>query len=225
MIVACSQPYFAPFPGFFYKIYRADVFVILDSVQFPRGTTWISRNRFKNDKGTLWLTVPVKKKGLGLQRINAVKIYHDGRWERKHLQSLKTAYAHAPYFKEHRALVEQMFEPERLVDLNLHIIHYILDYLGISTRIVLLSELDIDGRGTVLLLRICKALGASDFLVQKAAAKYLQLEQFENEAIRLHFTNYPKLVYPQLWGDFIPNLSILDLIFNCGPKSFEILLG
>ena len=225
MIVACSQPYFAPFPGFFYKIYRADVFVILDSVQFPRGTTWISRNRFKNDKGTLWLTVPVKKKGLGLQRINAVKIYHDGRWERKHLQSLKTAYAHAPYFKEHRALVEQMFEPERLVDLNLHIIHYILDYLGISTRIVLLSELDIDGRGTVLLLRICKALGASDFLVQKAAAKYLQLEQFENEAIRLHFINYPKLVYPQLWGDFIPNLSILDLIFNCGPKSLEILLG
>ncbi|MBU0988102.1 MAG: WbqC family protein, partial [Proteobacteria bacterium] len=75
MILSANQPYFAPFPGFFFKIILSDIFVLLDQVQFPRKTTWISRNRFKNDQGTLWMTVPVHKKGLGLQNINAVRIY------------------------------------------------------------------------------------------------------------------------------------------------------
>ena len=70
MILSTAQPYFAPFPEFFYKAYLSDIFVILDRVQFPRGTTWMTRNRFKNDQGVLWLTVPVLKKGLGLQRID-----------------------------------------------------------------------------------------------------------------------------------------------------------
>ena len=74
MILTTNQPYFAPFPGFFYKAHLSDIFVLLDAVQFPRGTTWISRNRFKNDRGTLWMTIPVWKKGLGLQNIDAVGI-------------------------------------------------------------------------------------------------------------------------------------------------------
>jgi hypothetical protein len=72
MVISTSRPYFAPFPGFFSRIYHCDVFIILDNVQFPRGTTWITRNRFKNDQGILWMTVPVWKKGLGLQKINDV---------------------------------------------------------------------------------------------------------------------------------------------------------
>ena len=82
MIISASQPYFFPYPGFFYKAYLSDMFIILDSVQFPRGTTWTTRNRFKNSQGTLWLTVPVKKKGLGLQSINEVRICHDDRCEK-----------------------------------------------------------------------------------------------------------------------------------------------
>ena len=70
MIVSANQPYLLPFPGFFHKAYLSDVLVILDGVQFPRRTTWISRNRFKDSQGTLWMTVPVWKKGLGLQKIN-----------------------------------------------------------------------------------------------------------------------------------------------------------
>ena len=101
MIVSANQPYFFPYPGFFYKAYRSDVFVILDNVQFPRGTTWTTRNRFKNHQGSLWMTLPVKKKGLGLQKINTVRICHDGRWAKKHLESLKNAYAKAPYVKDH----------------------------------------------------------------------------------------------------------------------------
>jgi hypothetical protein len=89
MILSTNQPYFSPFPGFFYKAYLSDIFVILDQVQFPLGTTWLSRNRYKNDQGTLWMTVPVWKKGLGLQRIDEVKICHEGRWAKKHQESLK----------------------------------------------------------------------------------------------------------------------------------------
>ncbi|MDH3344715.1 MAG: WbqC family protein, partial [Desulfobacteraceae bacterium] len=123
MILSANQPYFFPFPGFFYKAYLSDIFVILDNVQFPRGTTWITRNRFKNDQGSLWMTVPVKKKGLGLQKIDAVRICHNGRWPKKHLESLKNAYSRAPYFKAHigflKALLSTKFE--KLIDLNLNV--------------------------------------------------------------------------------------------------------
>jgi hypothetical protein len=84
MILSTYQPYFAPFPGFFHKMLLSDIFVLLDEVQFPRGTTWITRNRFKHDQGSLWITVPVRKKGLGLQRINEVKICHEAPSARKH---------------------------------------------------------------------------------------------------------------------------------------------
>jgi len=76
MILSTNQPYFAPYPGFFYKAHLSDCLVILDDVQFPHKTTWISRNRFKNDQGTFWMTIPVLKKGLGLQKISQVRICH-----------------------------------------------------------------------------------------------------------------------------------------------------
>ncbi len=227
IMISVNQPYFFPFIGFFYKAYLSDSFVILDDVQFPRGTTWITRNRFKNAQGTLWMTVPVKKKGLGLQKINAVRIYHDGRWGKKHLQSLKNAYARAPYFKEHLKFLEDLFSTkfEKLTDLNLKIIHYLMQQLKIDTNVILLSELDIHAKGDNLLITICRKLGASRFLMQKAAKKYLNSEHFKAEGIQLADFRPPSPVYPQLWGEFIPNLSALDLILNCGPKAHDIMIS
>ena len=227
MILAANQPYFCPFPGFFYKIHLCDVFVILDEVQFPQGTTWITRNRFKNDQGALWLTVPVWKKGLGLQQISDVKICHEGRWHKKHVESLRSAYVHAPYFGEHLDFVKEIFSPnhQTILQCNLEVIRYLARRLEIGTKIVLLSELDIKARGNLLLVKICKSLGASKFLAQSAAAKYIDEEQFKAAAIRLDYFKYPSPIYPQLWGDFIPNLSAFDLIFNCGPKARDILIG
>jgi hypothetical protein len=108
MIISANQPYFAPYPGFFVKALLSDVLVILDEVQFPHGTTWISRNRFKYDQGELWLTIPVWKKGLGDQWINQVRICYEGRWLHKHLESLKTAYGNAPYLSEHLGFLEEL---------------------------------------------------------------------------------------------------------------------
>lgn len=225
MIAAISQPYFAPFPGFFYKVQLADVLVVLDTVQFPQGTTWTSRNRFKNDQGILWLTVPVWKKGLGRQAINEVQICYAERWTQKHLASLKSAYGHAPYFAEHLPFVEKVWEGRfaKLFDMNLEILYYLLQQLGIETKIVLLSELGIQVRGGQLPVEICRRLGAAVFLVQKAAAKYLQGDLFAQAGIEVSYCKYPELVYPQLWGNFLPNLSTFDLIFNCGPKARELL--
>ena len=225
MILSVNQPYFAPFPGFFYKVCRSDIFVILDRVQFPRGTTWLSRNRFKNDQGTLWMTVPVRRKGLGLQRIDQVMIDHEGRWLKKHVASLKNAYQKAPYFWEHIPFLERVFLKghERLADLNLEIIHYILKELDIDSRVVLLSGMEIEGRGEGLILEICKQTGATTFLAQRPAKRYLDKSLFLEAGVEMEFFTPPCPVYPQLWGEFIPNLSVFDLLLNCGPKAGEIL--
>ena len=227
MILSAHQPYFAPYAGFFYKAHLSDVFVLLDEVQFPRGTTWISRNRFKSHKGTLWITIPVWKKGLGLQNINQVRICHEGRWRKKHLESLKTAYDRAPYFFDHLNFVEEMFcrQFERLVELNLAILDYLMKALGVDTRLVRLSELSAPSTGTLRLIEICRAMGASRFLAQSAAAKYLDKKLFLDAGIDLSFFKPPSPVYPQLRGEFLPNLSVFDLLFNCGPKARDILLA
>jgi hypothetical protein len=227
MIVSTYQPFFSPFPAFFYKAHLSDLMVILDNVQFPLRTTWISRNRFKNDHGTLWITIPVWKRGLGLQKINRVRICYEGNWRKKHLASLKTSYANAPYFREHLDVVEEMFSGrfEKLVDLNLMIIQYLKKHLRIDTPLILESDLGISAKGNKLLIEICRKVRASNYLAQAATKKYLDAGLFADAGIELDFFRPPSPVYPQLWGDFILDLSAFDLLFNCGPKSHEILCG
>ena len=227
MILSICRPYFAPYPGYFYRIYRSDRVVLLDDVQFPRGTTWITRNRFKNDQGVLWLTVPVRKKHRGLQQIKDVRINTDGRWPRKHPAALKTAYARAPYLKEHLSFIEAVFDGSytRILDMDRAIIQYTLQALGITRDIVLQSELGIRGAGDRLLVEICRKTGATTYLAQSDVRKYIDADLFARANIRLEFCQPPPVVYPQLWGEFVSNLSTLDLILNCGPKALEILVG
>ena len=225
MILSTYPPYFAPFPGFFHKMLLSDIFVLLDEVQFPRGTTWITRNRFKHDQGTLWITVPVLKKGLGLQKISEVKVYHEGRWARKHLASLKMAYLRAPYFHDHLPFLEELFSSgeEKLLGWNVALIEHLMKTLGVETKLILLSSLGIESKGNERLVEICRILGASQYLAQSAARKYLDHRLFSDARIEVKYVTSPRLVYPQLWGDFIGNLSTFDLLFNCGPRSLEIL--
>jgi len=227
MILSTNQPYFCPFPGFFCKAHLSDILVILDTVQFPRGTTWVTRNRFKNDQGTLWMTIPVWKKGLGLQRIDEVRICHEGRWPKKHLASFSQAYTNAPYFAEHGSFVQKALSTkfEKLLDLNMEIIHYLCQQLGIGTDLKLLSELDIKEKGDRLLIEICQRLGASTYLAHQTAGKYLNADLFDKAGIRLQYFNFSPCIYPQLWGDFVSDLSAFDLLFNCGPKAQDILIN
>jgi hypothetical protein len=225
MIVSAYQPYFAPFPGFFAKALLSDVLVLLDAVQFPQRTTWLTRNRFKGDQGEMWMTIPVHRSGLGLQRIAAVRISRGGSWSRKHLASLKSAYARAPFFEEHLPFLENLFGdvPERLVDLNLAVIGYLLAQFEVKTRIVLQSELGIVEREPRLSVEVCRALGGRTFLAQRAAGKFLGPELFATAGIEFRTVALYPQIHPQLHGPFIQNLSAFDLLFTCGPKAPAIL--
>ena len=227
MIISSIRPYFAPFPGFFYQAKRCDIFVILDTVQFPRRTTWINRNRLKNDQGTLWMTIPVWKKGLGLQRILDIRICHEGRSSQKFLASIKQAYSHAPYLSDHWQFMETVFSTgfDRLIDLNMAIIDHLMLNLGVVTEIRRLSELNIQAGGDHLLIELCRFFGASTYLAPAATRKHLDAGLFENAGIELCYAKFPSCVYPQLWGDFIPDLSALDLLFNCGTRAREIMFS
>jgi hypothetical protein len=171
--------------------------------------------------------VPVWKKGLGLQRIDQVRICHERSWAKKRLASLKTAYRRAPYFQEHQTFIEETFSKkfDRILDLNMAVIHHLMKALGIRTKLSLLSDLGITTTGNVRLVEICRRLGASQFLAQSAAKKYLEETLFHDAGIELKYFNPPTPAYPQLWGNYLGNLSAFDLVFNLGPKSHDILIG
>lgn len=225
MILTTHQPIFFPWPGLFFKALRADTMVLLDQVQFPLGRGWMTRNRFKSDKGELWLTVPVWKKGRGGQPIGSVEICEETDWRRRHLLSLHQQYTHAPYRDEHLPAIDAIyaFGHRRLLDLNLDIIRYLATALGITTALVLQSELGVSGRGTALLVDVCRALKADTYATLPPVEKYLDLAQFRESGIRPEFARFAPPRYPQLWGEFRYNLSALDLLLNCGPKAHDIL--
>ena len=187
MIVSAARPYFCPYPGYFARILASDIFVILDEVQFPQGSTWITRNRFKNDQGTLWMSIPVWKKGLGPQKNSDVKICHEGRWHKKHLASLRQAYLHAPYCDKHMGIFERLFSSgqESLFEMNMEIISYVLGELGCTTRIIRMSELGIQEKGTRLIVDICLSLNATHYLVHESARKRLDSISFEQAGVEV----------------------------------------
>ena len=227
MIAAAYQPFFAPFPGFFAKAILADVLVLLDSVQFPQRTGWLTRNRFKCEQGELWLTIPVRRMGRGLQRIHEVRIVREGNWPRKHLASFKECYGRAPFFADYLPPLEGLFSPvpERLLDLTLPILRHLAAHLGCRARIVLLSELGIETKEPALSVEICRKLGATAFLAQRPAGKFLSHALFAEAGVQLLTFAYHPEIYPQLYAPFIQNLSALDLLFCCGPKAPGVLRG
>ena len=211
MMIACHHPNFMPWPGIFYKAMQAEQLVLLDDVQFPLGGSWINRNRLKNDQGELWLIVPVWKRGRSFQAISEVEICNEENWQKKQLLSLEHAYKHAPYWDEH----SRFFQPE----LNLEILDYLRLALGIDQPFLLSSTLAITTKGSQRLADICKAQGALKYLTIASSHKYLDEDLFRHHGIQIVYYKYEPPIYPQLWGDFIANLSVSDLILTCGPKS------
>lgn len=225
MIVASHQPNFLPWTGFFVKALIADALILLDEVQFARGFTWTNRNRLKGDQGELWLTVPLRKKGRGLQKISQVEVCNDRNWRHKHLQSIVQNYAHAPYLGDHLSFLQEIYQHEwkRLMDLNCRTLFYLRDALGIKRECMLQSDLGVQGRGAELVVKLCKSVGADVYLSSLVGRKYLDEALFWENGVRIQDFSFVPPMYPQLWGDFIPNLSALDLVLNCGRESIAII--
>ena len=214
--------------GYFYLIKQADVFVFLDHVQFERNS-WQSRNRVKGPMGPIWLTVPVHHKAA--DSIREVKIDNSQLWSKKHLLTIKTCYGKAPFTDGYLPFFESLYKSEwaSLVDLNIHVINYLSLQLGLSPVFVRSSELSVDGRRSELVLNICKALKAEHYLATIGAKEYMQQDGaellFKKEQMTLEFIEYQAPTYPQLFGEFIPNLSMVDLLFNCGSEKAQTLLN
>jgi hypothetical protein len=225
MIVACHQPYFMPWPGFFAKAMRADLLVLLDNVQFPLGSSWMSRNRVKTKDGQLWFSVPVLRKGRGLQRINEVEIFNERGWGEKFCQRLDFSYHHAPYYPDHRPFFDDVFKKgwTHLVGLNLAILDYVRDVLELKSAFQLNSELGVVAAGTHLLVEICRKTEANIYLSSAPGKKYIDEDMLRRAGVEVRYFKYRPPAYPQLWGPFLPNLSIVDLLFNCGPRSCQII--
>jgi hypothetical protein len=225
MIVSTHQPIFLPWPGFFFKAMKSDRMVLLDDVQYPRGRGWMNRNRLKCTQGELWLTVPVYRRKRGLQRIRDVTICNDTRWAMKHLRAIRQSYANAPYLESVFRALEEVYSQDhtKILSLNLELIRLLQEALGVKNNIRLQSEIGATGRGSDLIVDVCAHLGADTYLAFRPAEKYLDAHTLRKEGIRVIYEPFYPPVYPQLWGDFIYNLSALDLALSCGLRSSRII--
>ena len=223
--LAVLQPGYLPWLGFFDQMRRADVFVYYDDVQYDKHG-WRNRNRIKSPAGPHWLTVPVRHSGLGKPRIVDVEIDGASPWARKHLGSIRQFYKDAPHFARYWPELEELLQRpwERLADLDLTVTTAMARWLGVATCCHRASELGIDGERSERLLKLCQHFGATRYLSGNAAESYLDLELFCSHGVAVEWQNYRHPAYPQLHGDFEPYLSAIDLIFNCGGESGDILL-
>ena len=224
MKIAIHQPQYLPYAGFFDKMDKADMFVLLDDVQFKKNE-WQNRNRIPNSQGWQWLTVPVKYK-FG-QKICEIEINNKTNWMNKHYQALLTNYNQAPAFKDYQSFLKNVYGKkwERLSFLNVYLIENLKKFLGIETDLILSSELSVSGRKTGRLIEICRKLKADIYLSGPGGESYLDLDEFKKAGIELKFQNFHEPVSPQVFPEqgFQINMSIIDLLFNCGKESLKVL--
>ena len=219
------QPGYLPWLGFFDQMQRADVFVLYDDVQFDKNG-WGNRNRIKSPSGEPhWLTVPVRIDSLN-QKINETKIDNRQPWARKHIGTIRQFYAKAPYLNQYLPALESLLierEWEYLVDLDLAVIELLRSWLGIERQILRSSQLEIAGERSQRLLNMCLHFGARCYLSGDAAKAYLDLQSFADHGIQVEWQEYQHPVYQQQHGQFVPFLSVVDLLLNCGEKSASII--
>ena len=223
MIVAVHQPQYLPWIGYFDKMRRADVFCHLNDVQYKKNE-WQNRNRIKTAHDWQWLTVPVRYRFP--EKINEVQINNTTQWSKKHLQALKTNYSRAPYFKTYISIFEDTFSRdwELLSALNIHLIERLKDILQMQEKTTIISsELALREEPTDRLIDICKALGADTYLAGQGGAAYMDTLRFEKNGLKVIMQEFKHPVYSQLFGDFQSHLSIVDMLFNCGPESMVVI--
>lgn len=217
MIVAVHQPNYIPWGGYFYKIYKSDIFVILDDVQYvKRG--YINRNKIKTHNGNIWLTVPVRFAGTSRCGINEVFINNESNWKENHLQNIEINYKKCRFFNEYFPEFKSIILKDwvKLADLNIALIKSICQMLGIRTEIMLSSQMKVEGSSTERIVNICKELGADAYLSGKGGAKYQDENLYRQNGIELVYSDYREKPYKQMWGDFSKGISIIDYMLNCG---------
>lgn len=226
MKIAIQQPEHLPWIGFFNKMTLVDRFVYLDNVQFKK-RYFENRNKIKsrNSDGWEWLTVPVITKGLYTQNIKEVEIDYTQNWQRKYLNKLRTNYGRVIFFGEIFKNIEEIVKKKykKLVELNLALLNLVVTYLDIKTPVILASQVISKGSGSNLILELCLKCNADTYLSGPDGRNYLKLDAFSQNNIRVEYHDYEHPVYKQMSEPFISHLSIIDLLFNYGKDSIQIL--
>src|SRR2546423_2717605 len=220
-VVAIHQPTFFPWLGFFNKIARCDQFVVLDNVQFPKkGGTWANRVKLLINRQPSWVTMPVERSYHGVRNYAEMRIDNNSPWRDKLLKTIRINYNQARYCDEVFPIIEDLIlnSNTRLTDYNLSAILYLAKRFGMDiSRIVLASTLRVEGAGTDLLVSLVKAVNGSTYLCGGGAAEYQEDEKFAAAGLNLIYQNFQHPVYEQTGAvDFVPGLSVIDALMNCG---------
>jgi hypothetical protein len=228
MIVSIMQPAYLPWLGYFDRVARSDLHIVLDSVPLGHANkqNFTCRNRVRTATGPVWLTVPVQRQHAD-QRIADVLVAMDHGWMRKHWETVRHAYRRAPHWARYADFLEAFYATPRthLVDVLDTSTTWLRETLAITTPIVRASTLNVPGTKAELILQLCLAVGATTYLSGPFGRDYLDPRAFEAAGIALAYHDYVHPRYPQRDAAFEPYLSVLDLLCHCGPDSLDILRG
>ena len=226
MILTAHQPVYLPWLGLFHKISLAETFVYFDQVQYlPKD--WMNRNKIRTKDGSIWLTVPVLRKGYRDLKTSEIEINNSINWQKKHLRSISLNYKKSPYFENYIPFFEDVYSRkwEFLGDLNEYMLKWFLDELGIKVNFLNAKNFKFQGEKSSLILNMCKKLDASTYIFGTLGKDYANVHEFEKNNVKLIFQDYNHPKYSQLYSEFVSHLSVIDLLFNHGPKSLEIILS
>tara|TARA_Y100000310_G_scaffold155226_1_gene154705 strand:- start:1035 stop:1745 length:711 start_codon:yes stop_codon:yes gene_type:complete len=226
MILTAHQPVYLPWLGLFHKISLAETFVYFDQVQYlPKD--WMNRNKIRTKDGSILLTVPVLRKGYRDLKTSEIEINNSTNWQKKHLRSISLNYKKSPYFENYIPFFEDVYSRkwEFLGDLNEYMLKWFLDELGIKVNFLNAKNFKFQGEKSSLILNMCKKLDASTYIFGTLGKDYANVHEFEKNNIKLIFQDYNHPKYSQLYNEFVSHLSVIDLLFNHGPKSLEIILS
>jgi len=221
------QPAYLPWLGYFHRIAVSDLHIVLDHVQIDRNskTKFANRNRIRTPQGWCWLTIP-------LHRSSDLALYHlrieaDSRWAQKHWNAIRLNYARASHFEEHAPFFEGLYRRPwvRLNDLVRETTTYLLRAFGMETPLQYSSTMGPSGRKDDLILELCRQAGATTYLSGPLGRDYLREDLFRDAGINVVFHDYVHPRYDQVYAGFEANMSAIDLLFNRGPRSREILMS
>jgi hypothetical protein len=228
LILSAHQVNFLPYLGFFEKLVQSDIFIFLDDVQFVHTgpLAWMNRNKIRTKEGWQYITVPVYVKGKLGQKLNEVEINNEHPWRRKILGSIRQNYSKTAFFLEIYPSLEKIINTDyrKLIELNLALLDFLFEYLQIDkSKIRKSSQLNINKAGTQRLVELCKLYKADTYISGIHGREYLELHLFEKEGIKVVFQEFKAKEYPQKFSGFVPNLSIIDALFNIGKETIKLI--
>jgi hypothetical protein len=222
------QPAYLPWLGYFHRISLSDLFIVLDHVQIDKSskTGFAHRNKVRTKDGWTWLTIPLKTKGQhGNLLLDQIEIDNEQGWARKHWMTIRTSYGKAPFFREHGPAFEALFARPwpRLIDISRETLEYQLKAFGIGTPVRFSSDMQVPGANDELIVNLCRAAGATAYISGPFGRDYLSAGAFEEAGIELVFHDYHHPEYPQLYQPFEKYMAAIDLLFNRGPQSMDVI--